>query len=298
MNLKRSRPKGHHFVPASYLRRFTDATGFVHVYDSRRNHLRRQRPEKIMKIDAYYRQTWAPSGVDVDIFETSIGGWLEAEAPAVFDKLINTDEAPTDDEAISLLFYIELQRIRVPRQVAPSVELMRTTIERNLPKQFAERVASGELHVYMKGSARFDSIRMAIGALYPWLAQMEWEVVIAEQGSNFITSDSPVSFYNPAVPPPAEAGVAMAGTKILFPLSSTHLLLIKHPESRTRPPLEVLPELKWESIQMKIYRGTVWPRKVVEETNWKIAMLAHDLIAAANVDLLRATNWKRICSIL
>jgi len=49
---------------------------------------------------------------------------------------------------------------------------------------------------------------------------MEWEIVESEVGSSFITADSPVSFYNPACLPPAEAGIGLAGTIVFFPLSS------------------------------------------------------------------------------
>ena len=249
-----------------------------------------------MKINAYYRQIWAPTGVDVDIFETTLGGWLEAKAPAVFDKLIQTHETLTEDEATTLLLYIELQRIRVPRQAALGLALMQSTVVRNLPEWAARQVASGELQVHMKDSARFDYMRMATGSIHPWLARMEWEVISAEQGSQFITTDSPVCFYNPSVPPPAEAGVALAGTKVFFPLSSTHMLLMRHSECRTRPHLEALPELEWDSIQVQLDRGVVWPRTTVEATNWKIAMLAHEMIAAANSDSLRTTNWKNVAS--
>jgi hypothetical protein len=56
-----------------------------------------------MKTEKYYRQIWAPTGVDVDIFEKELGKWLEAKAPMVFDKLINTHDALTEDEATTLL---------------------------------------------------------------------------------------------------------------------------------------------------------------------------------------------------
>ena len=50
-----SRPgsKSHHYVPASYLSRFTDQKGFIHIWDRARSQARRQRPNKVMKIDAY-----------------------------------------------------------------------------------------------------------------------------------------------------------------------------------------------------------------------------------------------------
>ena len=65
---------------------------------------------------------------------------------------------------------------------------------------------SSAVQLTIKDSARFDYMRMMVGQLSPWLSRMEWEVFAAEDGASFITTDSPVSFYNPFFPPPAEAG--------------------------------------------------------------------------------------------
>jgi hypothetical protein len=77
---KRSQPKSHHYVPASYLKRFTDATGFLHIRDRIRCQTRMERPQNVMKIGGCYRQTWAAQGVDPNIFEVELGKGLESEA--------------------------------------------------------------------------------------------------------------------------------------------------------------------------------------------------------------------------
>lgn len=272
--------------------RFADASGYVNLFDRARNQVRRQRPNKVMKIDAYYRQAWAPIGIDVNIMETALGAGLESRAPAIFDKLAYSVEAPTEDEAVDLLMYLEVQRIRVPRQARMGVELMRTTIIQSMPPDIATNVLEGRVELMMKDSARFDFMRMAIGSVHPWLSRMEWEIVQAEPGFSFITGDSPVSFYNSRIQPPAEAGIGLAGTIVFFPLSSSHLLLMRHPECRELHPLTVLPTPNSEDRRVPITRGTIWEGSTVASTNYKIGALAGDLIAANGLEVLRTSEWE------
>ena len=69
-----------------------------------------------MKINSYYRQDWAPPGVDPNVLEKTLGEWLEGAAKDSIDRLIHHPASLTDDDTATLLTYIELQRIRVPRQ--------------------------------------------------------------------------------------------------------------------------------------------------------------------------------------
>jgi len=277
----------HHYVPRSYLARFADADGFLHVYDKSTNSFRRQRPEQVMKINAYYRQEWAPPGVDPDILERSLGEWLEAEAKAAIDTLSQTPHELTDQQLADFLVYLELQRVRVPRQAEVGKELMRQTILRLVPEA-AAAVASGQVRLSMKDSARFDYVRLSLGAFSPWFEAMKWEIVDAEPGSAFITTDSPVSFFNPAVLPPAEAGIGLAGTIAFFPLSSRKLLLMRHAQRQDEPslPLTVLETPEHEDGFVAIDIGAVWPKDVVQRLNWKLSLLSANLIVAESREVI------------
>lgn len=269
-------------MPESYLKRFTDTRGYLHIRDTARNQKRYQSPKKIMKIDAYYRQAWAQSGIDPNILEDGLASGIENQIKKIIDCLIETPGSLTDEYAVTLLVYLEIQRIRVPRQAALAKELMRETILRLAPADITTQINSGAFRLAMEDSARFDYMRMAIGSIHPWLARMEWEIFEAEIGSSFITTDSPVSFYNPACPPPVEAGLSFVGTKVFFPLSSRKLLLMRHPECRTESPLTILAEPTRESRTVALSHGAVWEANVVSATNWKLASLAHELFVADN----------------
>lgn len=280
MSKRLTTAKSHHYVPESYLKRFTDSKGFLHIRDTARDQTRYEKPSNIMKINAYYRQSWAPSGINQNILEDGLASGIESGIKTVIDCLIHSPESLTDDGAATLLEYLEIQRIRGPRQAAWGKALMRETILRLAPADITAQIESGAFQLTMKDSARFDFMRMAIGTLHPWLARMEWEIYEAEVGSSFITTDSPVAFYNPACPPPAEAGIGLAGTKVFFPLSSRKLLLMRHPECRSESPLTILAEPTAQSTTVALTHGVIWNARVVSNTNWKLARLAHELFVA------------------
>ena len=279
--------KCHHYVPESYLKRFTDSKGRLHIFDITRNQTRYQIPKKIMKIDGYYRQDWAPEGIDPNILEDGLASGIENQVKTIIDCLIDSPGDFNENYVSTLLEYLDLQRIRVPRQAVWAKNLMRETILRLAPPEITAQITSGEFQLNMKDTARFDYMRMAIGNLQPWLIRMLWEIFEAEEGSYFITTDSPVSFYNPSFFPPSEPGIALAGTIVFFPLSSRKLLLMRHPESRTLDPLTILALPNTKNSVVKLSFGTTWNASVVGNTNWKLGRLAHELFVANNEATLK-----------
>jgi hypothetical protein len=73
-------------------------------------------------------------------------------------------------------------------------------------------------------------MREMLGDTISWFSRMSWNILEAPEGAGFITTDCPVSFYNPCVFPPVEAGIGLAGTSVLFPISPKLMLLMLHPE--------------------------------------------------------------------
>jgi Protein of unknown function (DUF4238) len=221
--------------------------------------------------------------------ESMLGEWLEPKAKGAIDRLIGAPAHLTDQEIANLQTYMELQRIRVPRQAATAKALIRNTFLRMAPPAAAKAIASGEFQLEIKDAARFDYMRILVGSLSPWFGQMEWEVFAAEDGASFITTDSPVSFYNPFVPPPAEPGIGLAGTVVFFPLSSRHTLLMRHPEYKNRSftsPLELLPTPSHEDGVIQITHGAVWNQQLVDNFNRKMARLSFQLIVASSPNIL------------
>ena len=161
-------PKKHHYIPSSYLARFTDTSGFLHVFDrTSRDQWRKQRPKEVMHIRNYYRQEWAPSAIDQNIFEKSLGEWLENTAKNAIDCLILAQSNLTEQDFSLFLLYLELQRLRVPRQGKMAMALMRDTILRLAPPDIIADIHAGKFQLTMNKSARFEYMRNMIGQLLP-----------------------------------------------------------------------------------------------------------------------------------
>lgn len=218
---------------------------------------------------------------------------IEDGIKRIIDCLIDTFGNLTENDAATPLSYLEFQRIRVPRQAAWGTNLMRENILRHISDDIGAKIESGEFQLTMADSVRFDFMRFAIGTIHPWLARMEREIFEAVAGSSFITTDSPVSFYNPACPPPAEAGISLAGTIVFFPLSSRKLLLMRHPECRTSMPLTPLSEPTEQNSTVALSYGNIWDSELVRNANWKLARLSHEIFVADNEATLQQGELNR-----
>lgn len=244
-----------------------------------------------MTINHYYRQEWAPSGVAPNIMEKGLGEWLEAEAKKSIDRLIHAPATLTDQEIATLLSYLELQRIRVPRQFDMAKTLMRETLMQHMPPEAAVLIRAGKATLSIENPARFEYMRTLVGRFFPWFGVMKWEICQAEEGASFVTTDSPLSLYNPAVPPPAEPGIALAGTKVFFPLDSRHVLLLRHSGYRTKSemsPLTVLPEPSVKDGWISIAHGEVWNTDKVNLFNWQMLQLSDRFVVAESREVLEA----------
>lgn len=281
--------KKNHYVPRSYLHRFADSDGFLNVFDRHTNQWRRQRPKEVMSIRYYYRQEWAPVGTDEDLIEKSVSEWLENSAAIVIDRLISQPLELAEEDIANFIVYLEFQRIRVPRQIEMGKRLMRDLILRLGLPDVTKDVRTGKLRLEMKRSAGFIYMKEMIGQFHPWFFRMKWEVIKAEEGTTFLTTDSPLSLWNAACLPPAEPGIGLLGTVVLFPLSSKYLLIMRHPEyhKKTRgSSLEVLPEPSRNEVLLPVTTGMVWPKKTVVNHNRMMVHLSDRFIVGQSKEVL------------
>ena len=183
-----------------------------------------------MIITNYYRQDWAPDGIDPCALEKELGKNLEPKGLASLHKLPDDLAKVSDDDLSNISTYMEFQRIRVPRQAEIGKALAKFALEREISKTKSGRDALKVAEVVIKDSFRFEFIKTLINSLTPYFTRMLWEVIEAPDDTSFITSDSPVTFLNGKVLPPEEPGLKMYGTMVAFPISPKYLLLLKHPK--------------------------------------------------------------------
>lgn len=88
---------------------------------------------------------------------------------------------------------------------------------------------------------------------------------------------------------PAEAGIGLLGTVVLFPLSSQYLLIMRHPEykknTRTHS-LRVLAKPTLEDRLVPVTTGKVWTRMTVANHNKVMRVLSDWLLVAESRQVL------------
>jgi hypothetical protein len=224
------RPKRHHYVPESYLEGFIDPeSGCLHAYDRVSRNYWTPKPHNMMVIGNYYTQKHAPAGADPDVLEKGLGEWIEPKVKNSFSKLLNDPHALTKEDNSIILTYLELQHTRVPRQIELSKRFSKTGRFRRALQEAFPALGTEESTLAYSDHFRFDFIKMFWGVFAQYFSRMNWEVITAPNTCSFITTDSPVSFYNIASPPPTEAGIALVGTMVFFPLDAQHMLVLRHP---------------------------------------------------------------------
>ncbi len=274
--------KQHHFVPRWYLEGFTDTnSGLIHVYDRITKKFWAQKPDKVMRINKYYRQEWASEGIDPDILERVAGEVIEPKAKHAFKRLLTMPSDFTPEETSIILIYLEFQRVRVPRQARTARQLIESSIFRS-PIQFIKAYLGDQITI--SESARFEYMRQLSGKIIPYFARMKWDIVKASKGSSFTTTDSPVSFYNAEFLPPAEAGLRFVGTKVLFPLCSELILIMRHPEYEVNSgvsPKQLIPEPenRDDGIEITFYPKPI-SEDIVNQYNWLLVELSDRTVAS------------------
>lgn len=272
-------------MPEWYLEQFADTkTGKVTVYDHKKNEWREQIPNEIMCIKHHNRQEWVPKGVDPNIFEIAISEEIENPAKTAFNKLVENPRTLSTDDMALLITYLHLQRIRVPRQANLAKEALKESIY-NVSREDPDIAAFydiGLIRVNIKEKLlRFQYMRSATGQYSPYFYRMIWEVNVATDGASFITTDSPVSFFNESLSPDEEPNISLAGTMVLYPVTPKHLLVLKHPDIETASATYPIPLDKIERRMYSFARNKRTP-DIVAFYNMIMIDLSHDLVAATN----------------
>lgn len=226
----------HHTVSRIYLEGFCiPSKDCVAVLDLKTGQIRRQKPKKILRRHDYFRQRHAPEGEDEFILEKEMGHRIESQLRGIIDKLVQGGHGLTEDELITFILHLELQRIRVPKQAHFAKSIAKSFIESvaySIP-DVAKELRKGGYEIKIKDEFRFTFMSNMAGKLFPYIRRMIWDVWETPEGYNFITSDNPVTIFNPRVHPPDVAGIGLLGSTVLFPLTPRHCLELTHPEMET-----------------------------------------------------------------
>lgn len=247
--------------------------------------------------------------VQTDLYSTFFGSAINDEIERMLFGEIDRKGAPAirafqgDDvngwmrHFETLFEFLDIQKLRTPK----GLDWLRT--------QYPPPLHQNELMREMQG------LRLMHATIW---SECVREIVSAEDSAvKFITSDHPVTIYNPALPPsaaecayPRDPSIALRGSQTLFPLGRDQLLILtnlEHARDSQANPLEKRTFAR--SYRMTLTRSDAFirsrrlPTEQVEAINRVISARARRYLAGGKHDWLApakpsARDWEAIASIL
>lgn len=223
-----SRPnKKQHKVPRTYLEAFTGTNGCVWVSDNKLR-LYAEKPKNILTENDFYTVRFPDGGGTLEV-ETKYLGGIEAAYAAIYKDKISQRQPLTVNERAVMAIFIASMLERSPRrrealqdgfdQIRAKTEQMRAAVAKMTP---AQKKALATMQAPMSEEDRKNSIPAdeflkagedvasfhsagipeSVAAIAPIIFEMNWGFMVRPADSEpFITSDSPCTMDNPALPP-------------------------------------------------------------------------------------------------
>lgn len=248
-------PKRHHYLPESYLKRFTTERG-LWVYDIEKEELRPQTAHNT-GTEGYFNAIEDQDGNRDFSVEEALSKVEDAFA-RLMPKIENREALVTSDREI-LAYFMALQMLRGPdfhddvnrisdrmlRQFTQSIMFdpdrgealwnqALSSTDGDTPVSFAEArefVLNGEYSIQTLRNRTLELMIELAPALAEWFLKLDWVVLCAPAKKAFVTCDRPFS----VVPPRARsssfrgAGIATPGAVKIIPLSMSKCLLLGDP---------------------------------------------------------------------
>jgi len=246
-----SEPRRHHYLPISYLRRFTDDgtdDGQLWLFDIDDRVMRQLRPINT-GIQKHYNALKNKDGTRDLRIERALCE-IEGAAVPILDK-IERRETLTKAERDKLAFFVAAQMHRVPTFEAEVGKIVESTTKMSMrmllgnparaaaamerfeketgekvgltPEKMADFVTSDRFKVVATRNASLHMMVAQAPKMAGYFQQMDWGFFYAPTGSAFITSDNPFYLMPPSdidwKPKLYGIGVLTPGTRKIFPLS-------------------------------------------------------------------------------
>lgn len=229
--------KKHHFIPITYMTRFTDGDGRIVAYQ-------KDTPAKVLHLapkniafQKYYYSQIRPDGEQDNHTLEDLFSTFETDWPSVIDALLAGRE--TGRHLEQLFNFVGLLRSRVPaardmheRQLAHSVKRTAKLLEKwgRLPPPPAEIPNLLDLiEVAIDPQTSLHAMPVVMQAMAMIFERIGFEVIHNESRDDFITSDNPVVYFDPDVPEAAVQPyrIRRAGGRIEFFVPLTPRLLLR-----------------------------------------------------------------------
>ena len=233
-----SGPKLHHYVPQSYLRRFTDSTGKLWVWDRKRDRVFRARSTSVAAESNFYSLPHLSElGHDPLTMEKQFAD-LEGEVAAITGQWINwireDDPDPSIDPDAFLLPVPAVNRDMVSTFLA--LQFLRTEDARSILAAFAKTVnwvadSRADKRVLHAELLWNDDL---ITFFANYIARCTWLFGHNRTSTPFVTSDNPVAFRSSDNRKWLKAGVVAGGAYLVYPLAPDAVMYCYPDEGRWR----------------------------------------------------------------
>ena len=200
--------KGHHFITESYQRNFTDRNGHVWILTSEKK-IFNTNPENSFKEDHFYTVKLPGGGGSLVVEKTLAeieGGFIAV----VNNKIQKAADLNEEDRVYVALFVAAmLTRTKVQRNhfrdtknhLIERMEEMQAAMRKNPPKSPLLERGDGpsfsleELKQHMQNFDSDESLSTLtlLEDTAPFISEMRWTILIAPEGTAFISSDNPFS---------------------------------------------------------------------------------------------------------
>jgi Protein of unknown function (DUF4238) len=225
-------PKLHHYVPQFYLRRFTDASGRLWLWERDQDRTFCTRPNRVAaENDFYWHEELAALGHDWLVMESQFSE-LEGEVAQITGEWL---ERLRDMKPMEKVEVPDINRKLVSLYIA--LQFLRTADARDILAAFAEQKVYGKpvadaekrlLHLHMLWNER------TYKGLAERIRNATWLFGRNPTASPFITSDNPVAFRTGDNAMWLKVGMYSDGTYSVFPMAPD-IVMYCHPKE---PPWE------------------------------------------------------------
>lgn len=248
-----SNPKRHHYLPEFYLKKFAYGNKFW-VYDREKDEYRLQTPKNTAVQGYYYSYIDEAGNRNTEIEE--ILSYIEGETKPIIENVHN-NKAINRDEKNILAIFVSLLKLRVPEFEKTYNEATEKTIKKIMKFYFLNEDMAKELikkteekrNIKLevdpkdlidivqneKYNLQFDRIHSLQALLQnsqkfsSYFLEMDWMILKASKGFQFITSDDPFVLVPPKDYSPYQywgVGFLTKGSRKIVPLSSKTCLVL------------------------------------------------------------------------
>lgn len=249
--------KRQHYVPRFLLKRFTGVDGMLSVFARGQGHSFRAAADGVA-VQRYYNAAKLESGeIDTQAIEKTLGP-IETAGSVVVEQMVS-GKAPTPQQRIDFSLFLTSQDFRSLRKRQEFADMLLGIEHNEFPSDTIDSIGNyvreikraseatkavdaskfsktGGLKLEEDGSVSVDfedTVRALKAAQHfaPVVCKMDWLVLLAPKGEEFISSDSPVQLFEDGrnLSQYTGAGYWRQDTRIALPLDRDACLVAAHP---------------------------------------------------------------------